>query len=52
MMGFSINGRDYRLPAGPVAVVCVDGCEGAYLDVALAQGRMPCSPKARGKLSL
>ncbi len=29
------------MPAGPVAVVCVDGCEGDYLDEALAQGRMP-----------
>ena len=38
---FTVNGRDYRLPAGPVAVVCVDGCEEEYLDVALAQGRMP-----------
>ena len=41
MADFSINGIDYRLPSGPVAVVCVDGCEEAYLDVALARGRMP-----------
>ena len=39
---FSINGRSYRLPAEPLAVVCVDGCEEAYLDVALERGRMPC----------
>ena len=41
MSGFTVNGRNYRLPTGPVAVVCVDGCEEEYLDVALAQGRMP-----------
>ncbi len=37
-----INGRSYQLPAEPLAVVCVDGCEEAYLDVALERGRMPC----------
>jgi len=41
MSEFSVNGRSYRLPTGPVAVICVDGCEEEYLDVALAQGRMP-----------
>ena len=41
MSEFSVNGRSYRLPTGPVAVVCEDGCEEEYLDVALAQGRMP-----------
>ena len=41
MEGFTVNGRSYRLPAGPVAVVCVDGCEEAYLDEALAKGKMP-----------
>ncbi len=38
---FTINERAYRLPKQPVAVICVDGCEDAYLDVALAHGRMP-----------
>ena len=41
MANFSVNGRSYGLPSEPVAVVCVDGCEEAYLDVALARGRMP-----------
>ncbi len=36
-----MNDRSYRLPSGPMAVVCVDGCEDAYLNVALEQGRMP-----------
>ena len=41
METFTVNKRAYRLPDRPVAVICVDGCEEAYLDVALAQGRMP-----------
>ncbi len=41
METFTINERAYRLPKQPVAVICVDGCEESYLDVALAQGRMP-----------
>lgn len=41
METFTVNGREYRLPNQSVAVGCVDGCEEAYLDVALAQGRMP-----------
>ena len=38
---FTINERAYRLPKQPVVVICVDGCEEAYLDVALAEERMP-----------
>ena len=41
MAEFAVNDRSYRLPSGPMAVVCVDGCEDAYLNVALEQGRMP-----------
>lgn len=37
----TINGRDYRWPAEPVVVVCVDGCQPEYLTQAIAQGRMP-----------
>lgn len=37
----SINGRDYAWPTRPTAVVCVDGCEPAYLQAARAAGRMP-----------
>ncbi|RYX94077.1 MAG: phosphonoacetate hydrolase [Comamonadaceae bacterium] len=37
----SVNGRDYKLPAQPVVVVCVDGCEPDYLSQAVATGRMP-----------
>ena len=38
---FTVNDRNYHLPEQPVVVICVDGCEEAYLDVALAQDRMP-----------
>ncbi len=36
-----VNGRRYRWPSRPVVVVCVDGCEPAYLDEACAAGAMP-----------
>jgi len=38
---FTANDRTYHLPEHPVVVICVDGCEEAYLDVALEQERMP-----------
>ena len=38
---FEANGREYRPPARPIAVVCVDGCEDAYLNAAMVRGRMP-----------
>ena len=37
----TVNGRSYRRPARPLVVVCVDGCEPAYLDEAIAAGVMP-----------
>lgn len=36
-----VNGRRYRPPARPVAVVCVDGCEPDYIAQAVAGGHMP-----------
>ncbi|MEC5404732.1 phosphonoacetate hydrolase [Paraburkholderia sp. MPAMCS5] len=36
-----VNGRRYRLPAGPTVVVCVDGCEFDYLEAAVAAGVAP-----------
>ena len=38
---FSANGRGYCRPEAPAVVVCLDGCEPAYLDAAIAAGRMP-----------
>ncbi|MBD3764432.1 MAG: phosphonoacetate hydrolase [Rhodobacterales bacterium] len=36
-----INGRGYRRPDRHAVVICLDGCEPAYLDAALAAGVMP-----------
>jgi len=36
-----VNGRDYPCPAVPAVVICLDGCEPAYLDEAIAAGLMP-----------
>jgi phosphonoacetate hydrolase len=37
----TVNGRSYAWPDRPLAVVCVDGCAPAYLERAMAAGRMP-----------
>ncbi len=37
----SVNGRDYRWPAKPVVVVCIDGSEPDYIEQAIAAGVMP-----------
>ncbi|HEY2019862.1 phosphonoacetate hydrolase [Paraburkholderia sp.] len=36
-----VNGRRYRLPSQPTVVICVDGCEFAYLEAAVAAGVAP-----------
>ena len=35
------NGRRYEAPATCAIVICLDGCEPAYLDVAIERGLMP-----------
>lgn len=40
-MTFEANHRTYRLPANPVAVICLDGCADEYLSTAIARGKMP-----------
>jgi phosphonoacetate hydrolase len=37
----TLNGRTYRWPERPVVVVCVDGCEPAYIDCAVRAGAAP-----------
>lgn len=37
----TVNGRAYRLPAQPVVVVCVDGCEPDYITQAITAGVAP-----------
>jgi phosphonoacetate hydrolase len=36
-----LNGREYRLPARPVVVICADGCDPAYIEAGLATGVLP-----------
>ena len=36
-----LHGRAYRLPARPVAVICVDGFDPAYIDAGLEAGVLP-----------
>lgn len=38
---FRVNGRAYQMPDRPAVVICLDGCEPAYIDAALATGAMP-----------
>ena len=38
---FEVNGRSYPVPPVPAVVICLDGCEPAYIDCAIAAGRMP-----------
>jgi phosphonoacetate hydrolase len=41
----SVNGREYDWPARPAVVICLDGCEPAYLDAAIAAGVTPALEK-------
>ena len=43
----TVNGRTYGWPDRPLVVVCVDGCEPAYLDAGVAAGAMPWLTTAR-----
>ena len=36
-----VNGRRYRVPERPVAVICFDGCDPAYIRRGLADGILP-----------
>jgi phosphonoacetate hydrolase len=37
----TVNGRAYAWPQRPLVVVCVDGCEPEYINLAIASGRAP-----------
>ena len=41
MTSVSLHGRTYRPPSGPGVVVCVDGCEPDYLNLAIGAGAAP-----------
>ena len=37
----SVNGRKYKWPAAPLVVICCDGSEPDYMEIAMQQGFMP-----------
>jgi phosphonoacetate hydrolase len=37
----TVNGKTYAWPSEPIVVICVDGCEPAYLTEAMRAGQMP-----------
>ena len=41
MKTVTVNGRDYAWPKHPLVVICCDGSEPAYMEIAMAQGLMP-----------
>jgi len=43
------NGRDYAFPKVPAISICLDGCEPAYLDAAIAAGLMPALERVKAK---
>lgn len=44
-----VNGRTYRWMEEPVVIVCVDGCEPAYLDAAVEAGVAPYLARMRAQ---
>lgn len=45
----AVNGREYRWPARPVVVVCVDGSEPDYIEVGIRGGHLPALAAMRGR---
>jgi phosphonoacetate hydrolase len=43
----TVNGRDYPWPARPAIVICLDGCEPAYLSAASQAGLTPALDRIR-----
>ena len=41
MKTVSVNGRDYRWPNSPLVVICCDGSEPDYMEIAMGKGLMP-----------
>jgi phosphonoacetate hydrolase len=37
----TVNSKSYAWPSAPIVVICVDGCEPAYLTEAMRAGQMP-----------
>ncbi len=41
MKTVTVNGRSYNWPSAPLTVICCDGSEPAYMEIAMEQGLMP-----------
>ena len=41
MKTVTVNGRSYNWPSAPLVVICCDGSEPAYMEIAMSQGLMP-----------
>ena len=41
MKTVTVNGRSYNWPLAPLTVICCDGSEPAYMEIAMQQGLMP-----------
>ena len=41
MKTVTVNGRSYNWPTAPLVVICCDGSEPAYMEIAMEQGLMP-----------
>jgi phosphonoacetate hydrolase len=37
----AVNGREYSWPKAPIVVICCDGSEPDYMEIAMAEGLMP-----------
>jgi phosphonoacetate hydrolase len=48
MEQIALNGRFYRRPSRPTAVICADGCDPAYLEAGIAAGVLPTIAGFRG----
>ena len=47
METIELNGRSYRPPTRPTAVICADGCDPAYLEAGIAAGVLPTIARLR-----
>jgi len=46
-MSVTVNDRTYAMPARTAIVICLDGCEPAYLDEASKAGKTPVLDRIR-----
>src|ERR1700735_2288762 len=47
MVAIELNGRSYRRPTRPTAVICADGCDPSYLEAGGAAGVLPALAQCR-----